>query len=88
MCPCTIQTTKIALLSTVKQSIIKKKKTNARLVEKSFLFRLLEITYWPMNLQLTRDFALLILASAGGIGWVVAALVDCGYFEIFKDPSN
>jgi len=41
-----------------------------------------------MNPQLTRDWDLLIpLASAGGIGWVVAAVVD-HYVEIFKDPSR
>jgi len=39
-----------------------------------------------MNPQQTRDWDLLIpLASAGGIGWVVAAVVDRDYVEIFKD---
>jgi len=42
-----------------------------------------------MNPQLTRDWDLLIpLALAGGIGWVVAAVVDRDYVEIFKDPSK
>jgi len=42
-----------------------------------------------MNPQLTRDLGPFdTLASAGGIGWVVAAVVDRGYVEIFKDPSR
>jgi len=42
-----------------------------------------------MNPQLARDCDLFnTLVSAGEIGWVVEAVVDRGYVEIFKDPSR